>query len=188
MPPFGPEGSFDVRFASQRYVEVIPSTIEKISEYPINIHASAYPVTLAWKMKETNTHTYILRNGINSKQTLGGEGTMVVTAPSTSITLLASDQNVMPIEFALGKNYPNPFNPTTKFVVAVPKTANVEIVVFDLLGRKVRTLLAGETAAGYHTVEWNGLADDSSPVASGIYFVRMISGTFNETTKIMLMK
>jgi hypothetical protein len=188
MPPLGPEGSFDVRFMSQRYAELIPSNIENVLEYPININTSAYPVTLSWQIKETGSHTFTLRDAAGSKQTLNGEGAMVVTKPSAIVTLLASDRNLLPTEFALGKNYPNPFNPTTKFVVAVPRTANVDIVVFDILGRKVRTLMNGETAAGYHMIEWNGLTEDHAPAASGIYFVRMMSGTFNETAKIMLMK
>jgi flagellar hook assembly protein FlgD len=113
---------------------------------------------------------------------------MVINKPSASLALLASDVNALPTEFSLGNNYPNPFNPTTKFVVAVPKAANVDIVVFDILGRKVRTLMSGETAAGYHTIEWNGLTDDYSPAASGIYFIRMMSGKFSDTKKMMLMK
>jgi hypothetical protein len=187
-PPLGPEGMFDVRFTSQRYAEVIPQTIEQVAEYPVSIQATAYPVTLEWQIKETGTHTYILRTTGGSKQTLRGEGTMVINKPSASLTLLASDVNALPTEFSLGNNYPNPFNPITKFVVAVPKAANVDIVVFDILGRKVRTLMSGETAAGYHTIEWNGLTDDYSPAASGIYFIRMVSGKFSNTKKMMLMK
>ena len=92
------------------------------------------------------------------------------------------------MDFALGQNYPNPFNPTTRLKIAVPQTARVEIVVFDILGRKVKTLVNDETPAGYHIIEWNGTNDQNLPVGTGVYFVRMVSEKFNAVRKIMMMK
>jgi flagellar hook assembly protein FlgD len=73
-------------------------------------------------------------------------------------------------------------------VVSVPKTANVEVVVYDILGRKVRTLLNEQVVAGYHTVEWDGHSDNQTQIATGVYFVRMMSEKFNTVRKIMMLK
>ena len=104
-------------------------------------------------------------------------------------TSVLSDPNGnIPQTFALSQSYPNPFNPSAKFVVSVPEKSEVELVVYDILGKKVRTLVYGEQPAGNHIIEWNGLSDNNLAVTSGIYFVRMISGEFSAVQKIMLIK
>jgi hypothetical protein len=97
-------------------------------------------------------------------------------------------ENLIPTEYSLGQNYPNPFNPTTQFAVDVPKLAMVDVSVYDILGRKVATLISGEMEAGYHTIEWNSVNSQNQAVSSGIYFVRMTSDQFNAVRKVILMK
>jgi flagellar hook capping protein FlgD len=94
----------------------------------------------------------------------------------------------LPDAFSLSKNYPNPFNPSTRFVVAVPLNAQVDVGVYNLLGQRIRTLASGEMGAGYHTIEWNGLTDGGAQAGSGIYFLRMASASFRAVNKIILMK
>jgi len=85
--------------------------------------------------------------------------------------------------FSLHQNYPNPFNPTTTFTFDVPKDANVEVSVFDILGRKVTTLLNEKKLAGTYQIEWN-----ATTFSSGVYFVKMKSDGFTETRKVVLTK
>ena len=94
----------------------------------------------------------------------------------------------LPKEFALGQNYPNPFNPVTRIMVEMPKDAVVDVAVYDIVGRRVATILSGEQAAGYHLVEWNGQNASGQSVSSGMYFVRMTSEQFTAVRKVMLMK
>ncbi len=96
----------------------------------------------------------------------------------------------IPRVFALGAGYPNPFNPSTQFVVSVPQISYLDIAIYNVIGQKIRTLLHGETPAGYHTVRWDGVTDQNVLASSGIYFVRMNAdgGRFVSTRKIMLMK
>jgi hypothetical protein len=68
----------------------------------------------------------------------------------------------------LSQNYPNPFNPITKINYQLPKTSNVELSIYNLLGQKVATLVSGKQNAGSHQVEW-----DASHFASGIYYYRI---------------
>ncbi|MGA9120451.1 MAG: T9SS type A sorting domain-containing protein, partial [Bacteroidota bacterium] len=85
--------------------------------------------------------------------------------------------------FSLSQNYPNPFNPSTVIAFDVPKSANVRIDVFDLLGRQVATLVNGVVPAGSHTVRF-----EAGKLASGIYFYRLTSPNQVMTRKMMLLK
>jgi len=185
LPPVAPEG-LDVRFASNRMVEVLPEKIENNKTLPISIKSSAYPITISWNVKDGSTYT--LKDGASLKQSLIGEGKLVLSKPVSSLFIEVSNKGELPTEFSLSANYPNPFNPSTKFVLAVPKTAVVEVVVYDILGRKVKSLLNEEKSAGYHTIEWNGLTEENTSAPSGVYFVRMVSDKFSAVRKIMMMK
>ena len=89
----------------------------------------------------------------------------------------------LPGAFSLGDAYPNPFNPVTSINFAVPVESDISIQVYNIQGRVIETLVHDIMEAGYHTVTWH--ADDHS---SGIYFVKMISGEYVKTQKLMLVK
>jgi hypothetical protein len=95
----------------------------------------------------------------------------------------------VPVVYSLSYNYPNPFNPTTTLRYDVPRPGTkVEIVVYNIRGQRVRTLVSEMRAPGVYQTEWNGLDESGSPVASGVYFVRMKAGTFTNTKKLVLIK
>ena len=79
--------------------------------------------------------------------------------------------------------YPNPFNPVTNIIYGLSEYTNVQIVIFDLSGKQVESLINEFQTAGYHSVDWNA---DNYP--SGVYFVKMIAGEFVNTQKLMLVK
>jgi flagellar hook assembly protein FlgD len=83
---------------------------------------------------------------------------------------------------------PNPFNPNTVIMFAIPKPGEVRIEVFNVLGQKVKTLANEFSKAGYKRVEWDGTDDNGSSVASGVYLYRMTAGDFSETKKMLLLK
>jgi hypothetical protein len=88
----------------------------------------------------------------------------------------------------LAQNAPNPFNPTTKIGYSIPSPTHVELIVFDVGGRKVATLVDGVVSpAGYHEVEWAGTRDNGNAVASGVYFYRMtaVGKTFSKKLVIV---
>ena len=120
---------------------------------------------------------------------MSGNGSMrIENAAVKNVVVRIVEGSAQPKEFALSQNYPNPFNPTTRLTVEMPKTAILDVSVFDVLGRKINTLLQGEQSAGYHTVEWNGTDAQGLAVPTGMYFVRMTSEEFNTVRKIMLLK
>jgi hypothetical protein len=89
----------------------------------------------------------------------------------------------LPSEYKLAQNYPNPFNPTTKISYALPKAGNVELKIFDILGREVTTLVNEYKTAGSYTVQF-----DASKLASGVYFYRIKAGDFTASKKMLLVK
>ena len=94
-----------------------------------------------------------------------------------------------PRTFYLGANFPNPFNPTTSIEYGLPVAGPAELAIYDVLGRKVRTLVREETQpAGFHTVVWDGLDSAARPVGSGIYFYRLQTPQFIRTAKMTLLK
>ena len=94
-----------------------------------------------------------------------------------------STNSVVPNKYELFQNYPNPFNPTTTIKYALPNSANVKLIVFDVLGRQVRTLVDEQKSAGSYKIEFNG-----SNLASGIYFYRLQTENFVQTKKLILLK
>ena len=87
------------------------------------------------------------------------------------------------IKYALSQNYPNPFNPVTRIEYKIPKAGNVELKVYDILGREVAQLVNGYKNAGTYTVNF-----DAHRFASGVYIYRLISSSFVSVKKMMLLK
>ena len=107
-----------------------------------------------------------------------------------SVAKLATDVTAMgiPSEFALGANYPNPFNPTTNINFSLPENVNVRLEVYDMTGRLVKSLVRGQLDAGVHTITWNGQDNAGTQVASGVYLYRLQAGTFVQTKTMTLLK
>lgn len=84
--------------------------------------------------------------------------------------------------------YPNPFNPTTTIEYNIPKSGNVEIIIYNIKGQKVVTLLNSNVSAGVHKTVWNGRNNDGNPVASGTYFYNIKAHGSSCTEKLVLMK
>jgi len=95
---------------------------------------------------------------------------------------------IIPGEFALRKNYPNPFNPSTSIRYEIAKSVPVELAVFNLLGQKIRTLVNEQQVAGFYTVAWDGRDDFGRPAASGLYVYELKAGEFKQVQKMLLLK
>lgn len=88
----------------------------------------------------------------------------------------------------LFQNYPNPFNPTTRIDFYLPADGRVALVVYDVQGRRVRTLLDEPTAYGHHSVTWDGTNDHGEHQSSGVYFYRLRVGSRAVTKKLIVVK
>ncbi|MFC1551688.1 FlgD immunoglobulin-like domain containing protein [Candidatus Latescibacterota bacterium] len=96
----------------------------------------------------------------------------------------------LPDAFALSKNFPNPFNPTTTIEYAIPAdgAGHVDMVIYNINGQKVRTLVNETQDAGYYNVVWDGRNDSGEMVSSGLYLYKIVSGSFNKIEKMTFMK
>jgi hypothetical protein len=97
------------------------------------------------------------------------------------------DEN-LPGQYALTGNYPNPFNPSTTIQYSLPEQAEVRIVIYNVMGQRVKTLVEGVQGAGEWEAYWDGRDESGNQTASGIYFYRMTASDFVETKKMILLK
>ena len=94
----------------------------------------------------------------------------------------------VPRSYALHNNFPNPFNPETQIRFEIGKQENVQLVIYDLLGRKVRTLVNENYSPGMYVIRWDAMNDNRNPVSSGAYIYRIKAGEFIDHKKMILMR
>jgi hypothetical protein len=97
-------------------------------------------------------------------------------------------EDMLPTNFTLSQNYPNPFNPVTQIDYYIPKRNHVTILVYNLLGQKIKTLIDEAKPAGQYSITWDGNDTDGSEVATGIYFYYLRADDYVETRKMLLLK
>ena len=107
---------------------------------------------------------------------------------NTVTSEVVSDESLIPKQFALHNNYPNPFNPTTQIAVDLPEAAATEITVWNIIGQKVATLHSGDLNAGHHIVNFDGQDDNGQQLTSGMYLYRVTAGKYNAIKKMTLLK
>ena len=93
-----------------------------------------------------------------------------------------------PRPFELRPNYPNPFNPLTNIAFELKEASDVRLEIFNVQGRKVKTLISWQLASGSHSVVWDGTDSGNKPVASGVYFYRLETGKGAAIKKCVLLK
>ena len=143
-------------------------------------------------------------NDFISINTSSGVGTVigsigyknVIGLTYSRVTTGVEDENnyeVTPTNYVLRQNYPNPFNPTTKIDFSLPTTADVKLVVYNLLGQELVTLIDNEMTSGNHSITWDAREANGNKLTSGIYFYKLtatgINGSeFQDVKKMILMK
>ena len=101
---------------------------------------------------------------------------------------LGLDDIQIPFQYSLYQNYPNPFNPVTTLRYDLPEDALVNITIYDMMGRVVKTLINDQQTAGYRSTLWNATNNAGSPVSAGIYLYTIQAGDFRQTRKMVLLK
>ena len=98
------------------------------------------------------------------------------------------DVAAVPEEFALHQNYPNPFNPSTQIEYDIPENSLTNMVIYDIMGRKVKELVSEQLQAGYHSVRWDGKNFKGENVSAGLYLCSLNSNAFHKTIKLIMLK
>ena len=96
--------------------------------------------------------------------------------------------NIIPDVFALYQNYPNPFNPMTKITYDLPNDEWVNIAIYDIRGRKIRSLVNQNQNLGRYEIRWDGRNDSGNKVSAGLFFYSIQAGIFHSTKKMVLLK
>lgn len=173
LPPPAPTGMLDARFGTNTIAAFYDDKSGKASNVPIMIQTASFPVTLQWHIEHDLQLKYSIvfakqQSSQSMSQVMKGDGTMRLTSNEVSNLQLRVEENVLPTQYALRQNYPNPFNPTTQIHYELPKDALVKLVVYDVLGREVATVVDGRQSAGMYDVTF------SAPnFASGVYLYRL---------------
>ena len=90
--------------------------------------------------------------------------------------------------FVLKDNYPNPFNPLTLISYELPSDKLVNITIYDMIGKKVKTLVNSLQTAGYKSIKWDATNNRNEPVSAGVYLYTIEAGDFRQTKKMVLLK
>ena len=102
--------------------------------------------------------------------------------------LSVESSDLLPDKFALRQNYPNPFNPVTTLRYDLPEDAMVNIIIYDMMGRAVKTMVNNQQNAGFKSVRWNATNDNGFPVSAGLYLYSIQADEFRQTKKMVLLK
>jgi len=109
---------------------------------------------------------------------------------SWAYTLDANMSISLPENYELSQNYPNPFNSATQIKYSLTNSGKqqTQLIIFDILGKRIKTLINEQQAAGNYTAGWDGTDDLSNQVPSGVYFYQLTSGTFMQDRKMLFLK
>jgi hypothetical protein len=102
--------------------------------------------------------------------------------------ILSIQSETVPLLYTLYQNYPNPFNPVTSLRYNLPEDGLVNITIYNMMGRKVKTLVNSSQTAGYKSIRWNATNNRNEPVSTGLYLYTIQAGKFRQTRKMVLLK
>ncbi len=131
------------------------------------------------------------RDGAFTSDMLAITGLRVVGSSMIGEDIVISDAvsvDAVPTEFTLKQNFPNPFNPTTTIAYSIPSKSNVELKIYDVLGRHIATLNSGIQEAGNYSIVWNARDDSGNMVSNGMYFYTITAGQYKDSRRMLFLK
>jgi len=114
-------------------------------------------------------------------------GKLQVVSGATPVSVETKNP-IIPDEFIVYQNFPNPFNPETEIRFALIKDSQVVINIYNTLGQQIDTLIDTQYPAGFHSVYWDGKDRNASPVSSGVYLYEIQAGEFSQVRKMSLIR
>ena len=133
-------------------------------------------LVIRWPSKITEVYTNVAVNQF------------MTAVEGRSLTSVVERQGEQPANFSLSQNYPNPFNPETTIEYQLPHASHVKVVIYNLAGQLVRTLIDAQHAAGKFQTHWDGKDELGNQVASGVYLYELQAGNFQANQKMILMR
>ena len=97
-------------------------------------------------------------------------------------------KNEVPTSFSLNQNFPNPFNPSTTIRYSLPVQSDVSVIIYDITGQELKTLVQNAQAAGRYEVSWDGTTKANKQISTGVYFARIVAGNSTAVIKMIYLK
>ena len=161
------------------------ASVVRYAEQTFDVRVRNYSQKLAldsaWSLEKANLVVLIQNSGANPY-------IHYATIHNLTNALSSEDNTYTPIDAKLGKNYPNPFNPTTTITFDIHKPSKVKLEIFNIKGRSVKILTNKHFEAGRHYAVWDGIDTGGNPVSSGVYFYKMETTNHVETKSMILLK
>ena len=174
-----------------------PASFNLKSLWMINVNTGYITTNFGYIYKTTNSgnnwillnsgtnqnlnYIYFMNN--NTGYVVGDQGIILKTTDGGGNVWINQNFEQIPNEYYLFQNYPNPFNPITTIKYALPKNEFVKLVLFDILGREIQTLVNEKQSAGTYETTFN-----ASQYPSGVYFYNLTTEEFSETKKMLMIK
>ncbi len=181
-----------VRSADSSSVVVVSNFTGRITSVHLNLDSLNYKMQIGkdyYLNDVLNDHGFPVNNLSDFNMEVPAYGPSVLVFSDTIITSI-NNNTVAPNNFSLYQNYPNPFNPTTtiKYSVGGQGMANVKLIIYNILGQRVKTLVSDTKSPGQYSVLWNGRNDSGVEVSSGVYLYLLKVKNFVETKKMIFLK
>ncbi|MCH7877820.1 MAG: T9SS type A sorting domain-containing protein [candidate division Zixibacteria bacterium] len=153
------------------------------------LHGNTRIIVYDIGLGKLNPGAIILTDGeIVSVKAVDYNGSRMVVEFDFATDVTDDENALLPDEFQLQQNYPNPFNPTTTIEFALPERGAVELIIYNTLGQRVRSLASGMYGAGKYSVSWDGTDNYGRQVTSGVYYYRLRAGDVVQSRKMVLLK
>jgi hypothetical protein len=183
--------SLTTQFGNDEFEVAVSNGSTNVADFTVISGSTPLQVPTGWTRIEVGLGDYedeMVRIGIHCVS----NGTLAFLVDDIGIYSAGGVGNdeqsdVQPVNQLVG-NYPNPFNPETTISYEVKNSGPVTVDIYNILGKKVRTLVNENVTAGTHSVVWNGTDDNHDNVSSGVYFYKLTSGDYSATRKMILMK
>jgi subtilisin family serine protease len=175
---------------TSNYIQMLGAGVSVTSgvDFQIVVSIANPSETLLFRTENVGTGTRSSTFGSSWAAVATNHRIHAIVTTATGVNSVAPGTTGVPVAFDLGRNYPNPFNPSTRIAYTIGERGLVTLEVFDLLGREVATLVNEPQAAGSYQIVWNGRNSGNQPVTSGVYFYRLRSGGFSKTNSMVLLK
>ena len=147
----------------------------EVEKMMLDLDINDNPNTLSWNV--------VAFDGFDSTEVAGGNSIFYL-----NFDFLEMSVEPLGSEFRLGKNYPNPFNPSTSFKYFIPKDEIIDIRIFDLNGKVVKNLVKDKNRVGHNSVQWDATNDQGQKVSAGVYIYSLEAGDFSQARKMVLLK
>ncbi len=177
------EVEYKLNITLDYFNDVYTQEYDNISDSTIGISGYEWAVLMTNLNLTRWTLYYIIEASDEEFITVSETGEFVLDNNSLSLS-----DDVIPTSFRTHQNYPNPFNPVTTLRYDLPENALVNITIYDMLGREVKTLINQTQDAGYKSVIWDATNDYGKPVSAGIYLYQIQAGQYISTKKMVLLK